>query len=248
MSLTTTLRTGERHLIHVRTMEFQVIQIPPAQLPQRLPGLHGMLVAFVALPDGKRCAPVALAGEGPIYVVLQPIAKTTVFDVVRIPVHLLVGGDEIIFPGRGDYVPGCFGVVDQCRIARPAMRVAVCKFLLRQQQPSRLKISGDGTVRILDEKTLERGYGFCETHIFVHGHDERKPVRLAYSHVVRTEGGSDMDDTRALVRADEIPWNYVPGIFLRLNKAEGWLILSTFQISPREGLHHLGALAKHRHH
>src|SRR5660397_295922 len=87
MSLTTTLRTGERHLIHVRTMEFQVCQIPPAQRPHRLPGLHGMLVAFVALPDGKRCAPVALAVEGPIYVVLQPIAKTTVFDVVRIPVH-----------------------------------------------------------------------------------------------------------------------------------------------------------------
>ena len=49
-----------------------------------------MQVAILGFPEGERCAPVALTADAPVHVILEPLAKATIFDMFWIPVDFLV--------------------------------------------------------------------------------------------------------------------------------------------------------------
>ena len=82
-------------------------------------------VAVLAAPDRQRRAPVALARDRPVDVVLEPLAEAPVLDVLRVPVDGLVGGQQPVAQRRRADVPGRLGVVEQRRAAAPAVRVGV---------------------------------------------------------------------------------------------------------------------------
>ena len=82
-------------------------------------------VAVLAAPDRQRRAPVALARDRPVDVVLQPLAEAPVLDVLRVPVDRLVGRQQPVAQRRRADVPGRLGVVEQRRAAAPAVRVGV---------------------------------------------------------------------------------------------------------------------------
>ena len=68
------------------------------------------VLAVVRHPDGQRGAPVALAADGPVDIVGQPVAEAAVLDVVGHPVDFLVGCDQAVFEGSGADVPAGFCV------------------------------------------------------------------------------------------------------------------------------------------
>src|SRR5205807_8336359 len=101
-----------------------------AQLPARQRGELGdradaRVVALRTPPDGQRGSPVAVAGQGPVDVVLQPLAEAPVLDVLRVPADALVLAKEVGAPFRGAHEPRRLGPVDEGRAAAPAVRIGV---------------------------------------------------------------------------------------------------------------------------
>ena len=94
-------------------------------------------VAVLAAPHRQRRAPVALARQGPVDVVLEPVAEAAVLDVLGIPVDRLVGGQQAVLDLAGGDVPGGLGVVEQRRAAAPAVRVGVLERLGPEEAAAR---------------------------------------------------------------------------------------------------------------
>ena len=104
-------------------------------------------VAVLAAPDRQRRAPVALARDRPVDVVLQPLAEAPVLDVRRVPVDRLVGRQQPVAHRRRADVPGGLGVVEQRRAAAPAVRVGVQQALGPQQPAARAQVLDRGRGR-----------------------------------------------------------------------------------------------------
>ena len=104
-------------------------------------------LAGLVAPHRQRRAPVALARDRPVDVVLQPLAHAAVLDVLRVPVDRLVGGQQAVAQRRGADVPGRLGVVEQRRAAAPAVRVGVQVGLLLEQPPALAQVVDDAAGR-----------------------------------------------------------------------------------------------------
>ena len=132
------LRARERDVVDegpVRVLELDARALP--QLGERADAVD-VLGVRLAAPDRQRRAPVALARQRPVDVVLQPLAEAPVLDVLGMPVDRLVGGEQAVAqPARGD-VPRRLGVVEQRRPAAPAVRVGVLVDLLAEE-PARAR-------------------------------------------------------------------------------------------------------------
>ena len=91
-------------------MEVEVAQVAAGLIGQLLDGADAVAVlAIGALPDRQRRAPVALAAEGPVDVVLKPVAEAAFADVVGHPVDGVIELDEAILELAGADVPGVRG-------------------------------------------------------------------------------------------------------------------------------------------
>ncbi len=108
-----------------------------AQLGDRAGAEAAVAVLAGALPDRQRRAPVAVAGERPVDVVLQPFAEAAVLDVLGVPADLLVVGEQLVAGLGGGDVPARLGVVEERRAAAPAVRVGVLVDLLAKEQAAR---------------------------------------------------------------------------------------------------------------
>src|SRR5205807_7482831 len=72
-----------------------------------------LFATFLADPERKRGAPVARARDGPVDIVLEPVAHAPGLDVCRHPVGGPVVVEQLLLAlGRSD-VPAVEGVVDQ---------------------------------------------------------------------------------------------------------------------------------------
>ena len=111
---------------------------------------QALRVAVLAAPDGQRRAPVALARDRPVDVVLQPLAEAPVLDVRRVPGDGLVGGEQALAHRRRADVPGRLGVVEERRAAAPAVRVGVQEPLGAEQAPARAQVLDQVVVGVLD--------------------------------------------------------------------------------------------------
>src|SRR3546814_17284385 len=81
--------------------------------------------ALAAAPDRQGSAPVAVAGERPVDVALEPLAEPAVLDVLGVPADLLVLGQQLGTTLRGAGEPRRLGPVNERRDAAPPVRIGV---------------------------------------------------------------------------------------------------------------------------
>ena len=156
----------------------------------------------VAAPEGQRRAPVALAGERPVDVAVEPLAEAAVADVPGHPADLLVVRDQPVADGGGADVPARLGVVEDGRVAAPAERVGVADRLARQQQPARLEVRRDRRIGVLHE--LPRPRPADERAVQPDRLEEGQPLGAAERVVLLAEGGRDVHHARAVIRRHEV--------------------------------------------
>ena len=162
------------------------------------------LAALFAHPYGQRSAPVAVAREPPVDDVFQEVAHAPRADGVGHPVDRIVRLDELVFDGSDLDEPALAGVIDEGRIAAPAVRVAVFVEHFFEQQPLLFEQRDDALVRFFDERSREIGNGGLEAAALVHHVHDGQPVLFADAVVVLAEGGRDVHDARA-VRQRDVP-------------------------------------------
>src|SRR3990172_3324899 len=88
------------------------------------------LTTLLAIPDGQRRAPITLAGYGPVFDLTQPLAESSLFDMLRFPINSLISFDQLISQFRHRNIPGIPGKIYKWSLATPAMRITVFIFFL----------------------------------------------------------------------------------------------------------------------
>ena len=201
-----------------------------------------------AAPDGQRRAPVALARDRPVDVVLQPLAEAAVLDVRRVPLDRVVGGEQPVAQRRRADVPGRLGVVDQRRAAAPAVRVGVQEGLAAKQPPARAQVLDQVRVGVLDPAAGVRAdalvVGAVEPH---RGHDV-EALLGAEPEVGLAERDRGVDDARAVVGGDEVGGQHgvalLPVVRAR-DEAERRLVAGADHLAAGEAVGDLHSLAEH---
>ncbi len=114
---------GEGDLVDERAVRVELGQVPSGQRAELGQRADAGQVSLGAAPQRQRGAPVPVAGERPVDVVVQPVAVAAVLDVVRVPVRRLVLAQQPVLDRGGADVPGRLRVVEQRGVAAPAVRV-----------------------------------------------------------------------------------------------------------------------------
>lgn len=74
------------------------------------------LLSVIADPERDRGAPVAVAGDGPVAGIAEPVAKAVVLDKLGDPVAERIVGQELVDEAFDANKPRRDGLVDQGRI------------------------------------------------------------------------------------------------------------------------------------
>ena len=168
-------------------------------------------VVLLAAPDRQRGAPVAVAGQRPVDVVVQPVAEAAVLDRVREPVGLLVLLEQAVLDGGGADVPGRLRVVEQRGVAAPAVRVAVLVRDVPEEQAARVEVLGERLVGLLEEDAADERDVLLEGAVGADRVHDRQAVGAADLEVVLTEGGGLVDQARAVLGGDVLGVDHVVG-------------------------------------
>ena len=196
------VRAGERRVVDERAV--RVGELGPGELVELGERADRVGVAFLAAPHGQRRAPVALARDRPVDVVLEPVAEAAVFDVLRGPVDRLVRGEQPILYLAGGDVPRGLGVVEQRRVAAPAVRIGVLERLGSEDAAARAEVLDQVRVGVLD---LTAGIGpdpLVVGAVEPDRVDHLEAVLLAEAEVVLAERDRRVDEAGAVVRGDEV--------------------------------------------
>ena len=201
--------------------------------------------ALVTAPEGQRSAPIALPGDGPVDVALEPAAEPAVAHVLRMPAHVRVEGQHAVAHVGGADVPRRLGVVEERRAAPPAVRVRVLVRLLAEHESAGLQVLDQRAVGVLHERARRLRHLIREQSLTVDGVGCVEPMLARGAHVVLAEGRRDVHDSRPVRRGDEVALHHhMPaGDF-----AEGRQILGPGEFGCRDHPLHHGILAHHRAH
>ena len=189
------LGAREGHLVDVGAVRVEVRQLATAPTAEVGQGLDGGEMSLGAAPDGQRGAPVAIAGERPVDVVVEPVAVATPLDRLRVPVGALVLPEEIVLDGGRLDVPGRLRVVDERRVASPAVRVGVLVAHVLGEQAASAQVIDQHVVGLLEEHPADEGEVCFEGAVGTHRVDDREAVGAAGDQVVGAEGGSLVHET-----------------------------------------------------
>ena len=193
----------DRDFIDVRTMQLNIIRTVITEALEFFNGTDDMLVTAFALPYRQRRAPVTVAREPPVLHMLEPVAETALADGFRDPVDCLVVGHEFVLDCRHLDEPGRERIIEQRRIAAPAMRIAVREFRCLEELALLLEIVKDHGIGLLDEDT--RPSRLCrQLALAVDEIDKGDIIVAADAVIVFTKGRSHVDDARAVFRRDVI--------------------------------------------
>ncbi len=198
------LRAGEGDLVDERPVRVKVRLVRAGQLGELREGADAGEVVVLAAPDRQRGAPVAVAGQRPVDVVVQPVAVPAVLDRVREPVGVLVLREEAVLERRGADVPGGLRVVEQRGVAAPAVRVAVLVRDVPEEQAALVEIGGELLVGLLEEDAADQGDVLLEGAVRADRVHDRQAVGAADLEVVLTEGGGLVDQTRTVLGRDVV--------------------------------------------
>ncbi len=241
-------RAIERDIVDERAVRIQRGQVPTGELGKFLARADAHLVILRASPDRQRRAPIALARQRPVDVVLQPVAVTAVLDGLRMPRGRLVLGEQLLLDrGRPD-VPRRLGVVEQRGVASPAVRVAVLVVELAEQQAPLGQVLQQDLVGRLEELPAHQGDLRFERAVRTDGVHHRQAVGAAGEHVVLTESGRLMDQTGAVLGGDVVGEDDVVGAARGLgevNEIEGTPVRPALQLASAERLPQRPFLPQH---
>ena len=127
------VRAFDNDVINVGTMQLRQIHRADRHVQQLLPAADDVGMPLLTLPDGQRRAPVTLARKRPIHHVFKEIPHAAFLDVVGHPVDLAVVLNQLIPNGGRFDEPAAARVIQQRRIAAPAMGVFMLVKLLFKQ-------------------------------------------------------------------------------------------------------------------
>jgi hypothetical protein len=202
-----------------------------------------------AAPDRQRRPPVALAGERPVDVVLEPLAEAAVLDVRRVPVDRLVRCEQLVAALGGAHVPVRLGVVDERRAAAPAVRVGVGDLAGAEQAAGLAQRLDDVRVGLADVHPGERAGALVEAAVAPHRVVDREAVLLGQAEVVLAERGAGVDHAGAVLDRDEVARQHgVPARTVVRDVGEGRLVAQAQQGRAGHPLLDLGVLAEHPRH
>ncbi len=162
------------------------------------------LVVVLAAPDRQRRAPVAPSREGPVDVVVEPVAVTAPLDRLGEPVGALVLAEQLVLAGGGADVPRRLGVVEQRGVAAPAVRIAVLVGQVAEEQPALLQVGDQGGVGVLEELPADQRHVVLEVAVGLDRVDQRQAVAAAHREVVLAEGGGLVDQAGAVLGGDVV--------------------------------------------
>ena len=208
---------GEGHLVDERPVRVEVGERQAGQLAElgeRADADQLGRVGVVA-PHRQRRAPVPIARERPVDVVLEPVAVAAVLDRGREPVRRLVLGEQAVLDrGRAD-VPGRQRVVHQRGVAAPAVRVGVRIADVAVEQAPGRQVSDQRLVRVLEEQPRDRAGLGAEVPVGGDRVDDRQAVAASHSQVVGAEGRRLVHQTGAVGRGHVVGEHDVVGVLDR---------------------------------
>ena len=162
------------------------------------------VLAVLAAPDRQRRAPVALARQRPVDVVLQPAAEAPVLDVLGVPVDGLVGGQQ----------PVAQLSTSRCTRTAWRSRAAACRSASSAGRSARTRwraAAGRGAevldqvgVGVLDEAALVALDALVVGAVEPDGVDDVQAVLRAEAEVVLAEGDRGVHEAGAVVGGDEV--------------------------------------------
>ena len=223
----------------------EVVRHLRAELAQLLARADAHDLAVVGAPDRQRRAPVALARQRPVDVVLEPLAEAPVLDVLGTPVNRLVGGEQLVLDlGRAD-VPAGLGVVDERRVAAPAVRVGVLVLAGAEEPPGLAQRLDDVGVGLAHVHPRERAGALVEAAVGLDGVVDREPVLRGEPEVVLAEGGPGMHHAGAVLDRDEVAREHrVAALAVVADVREGWLVAQPEERRAGHRLLDLGLVAE----
>ena len=126
MHRATAFLAREDNVVYIRTVEFNIIwHIRPEFLQFGDTADTVRMSAVVTHPDRQGSAPIAFTTQSPVDIVFQPVAETSVFDMLWIPVDLLIVLMHLIPDGGRLDEPRFTGIVEQGVITPPTERILV---------------------------------------------------------------------------------------------------------------------------
>src|SRR5690606_1197410 len=133
----------------------------------------------------------------------------------------------------GPDVPGRQRVVQQRRVAAPAVRVAVLEVPAAEEQAALAQVFGQDLVGVLEELAADHRHVGLETAVGADRVDHRQAVPLADGHVVGAEGGRLVDQAGAVLDGDVIAQYHVVGAG-DVHQGEGAAVGGVLQLGSGE--------------
>ena len=235
---------AQHHLVDVGPM--QVLGHPPAALLELGPRAHAHHVPLRAAPDREPGAPVALARERPVHVVLEPVAEAPVLDVLRVPGDGVVRRQELVLDLGGAHVPGGLGVVDERRAAAPAVRIGVLVLAGAEEPPRLAQRLDDLGIRGAHVHAGEGAGAVVEGAVGANRVLDRQPVVLGEPEVVLAEGRAGVHHAGAVLDRYEVSCQHrVAALAVAGDVGERRLVAQPEQRRPRHAFLDLGLRAEH---
>ena len=202
---------------------------------------HADVLAVLGLPDGKWRAPESVAAESPVDVPLKPIAEAVAPHFLRIPVHLVVGLDELVLELGGLDEPGRLGEVHERTLVPPAMGIGMLHLSLGVEQAAGLQVFHDWRIGRLEIEAGEGLHRGIHPAVGAHRYHEGQVLLAAHIVVVSAIGRRHMHDARAVLGADEVGLHHHGRAFALF---QGHLIVKAFvfqahQVATLETSHDL---------
>ncbi len=251
------LRTWDGHIIDVGAVQVHAGEVAPGKLRELLGRAHARVVlAVVASPDGNRRAPVTVARERPVDVVLEPVAETAVLDVFGVPVDGLVLREEVGLVRRRAREPGGLGPVDEGRVAAPAVWIGVRVVDDGDDLSARGEVVDEVGIGVLDETSrVQLAYDRLEAGRVVHRIDDRETFAFTDLAVDLAERRGEVHDAGTVVDGDEVVGDDREGALpVDGEHRERWFVMRADQGGRRDVGDDLGVGAEHvgdarpRHH
>ena len=184
-------RAGDGNGIDVGAMQLDIVRAVLRHALQLFNASDRMLMAALALPDIQRSTPVTVTADTPILYVLQPVTETALADALRNPVDCVVVADQVVLHSSHLDEPGLTRIVDQRRVAAPAVRVAVLELRSIEQQTSLVQILQNFRICLLYKQASERSI-LGHVALAVYQLYKRQIVVAANLGIIFTECGSDV--------------------------------------------------------
>ena len=194
-------RIGEGQAVH--ELAVQIGHARAATLGQLVDAADARhLGAVRVLPDRERRAPIAVAADGPVARVFQPVAEPAVAQVVRHPGGQRIVVDQPVAERFDAHEPRGDRFVDERRVAPPAVGITVGDGALVHDVAGAFEVADDLRVGLLDVLAGEVGHLHGETAVVIDGVDQRHARPLAGGEVLFAERGRHVHDAGAFVGRD----------------------------------------------